>query len=261
MSNSPKILKFLTTIRDLRASAIRSRIGYVVWAGHHIAASWNSLINDPQLAGAIIAEQHQRAGRKGKMRRGRPCLRYALTCAGRKLMRDLLKAQVIAQETARKVAQNDQEAAQRARQDEIERKAQEKLQAALNARSRYPSAARKRSAKDIADRLAWRRKTFLNEQLAAEPAAPAVRFPAVPIAPVEPAQDDNRDWQRYVSLPTRPAGFVPSMQIVPVDSKSQALLARIAQAGYRVKDGKVLFNGNQWIAPHEWARRMPGVLD
>jgi hypothetical protein len=248
MPPSSKILKFLTTIRGLRASATRSRIAYAVWAGRRGTVAWNSLFNDPEMSGLVTATRYQRPGRRGKRRRGRPSLRYVLTHTGRKLLRDLLKAQAIAQETARKAAVDAQEA----RQAEIRRVAED-IQAAQNASPKYPSKGRQRSAKDIADRLAWRSKTFLNEQV--QPAASMV-----PIEPVPSAQNDNADWTRYISIPVR-AGFDPTMQTSPVDSKSQALLARIAQAGYRVKDGKVLFNGNQWIDPNEWARRMPGILD
>jgi hypothetical protein len=247
MPDSAKILKFLATIRDLRASATRSRIAYIVWGGRRGTGAWNAITSDPQMAGAIVSERYQRPGRKGKCHRGRPALRYKLTPSGRKILRDLLRAQTIAQETARKAAKDAQED----RQAEIRRVAEEKLQAAINARPKYPSKGRQRSAKDIADRLAWRRRTFKNE--VPEPSAP-VPFPVS----IEP-QDDNRDWWRYVSAPTRLAGFVPPMQTTPVDSKSQALLARIAQAGYRVKDGRVLYGGSQWIAPEEWRAKMPHV--
>jgi hypothetical protein len=263
MQDSAKILKFLTTIRDLRASATHSRVAYKVWGGRRGIVAWNLLFKDPEMSGMVITARYQKRGRKGKMRCGRPSLRYALTRAGRKLMRDLLKAQAIAQETARMAAQDAKEATQRARQDEVERETQAKVQAAINARPKYPSKGRKRSQRDIEARLAWRRKTYLNEQI--EPAALAVPRPPretittpapEPARPIAPAQDN--DWRRYINTPARPVGFEPTIQAPLTDSKSSALVSRIARAGYQTRGGKVLYSG-VWILPEEWRAKMPHV--
>lgn len=268
MSHSPKILKFLSAIRDLRTSATRSRVAYVVWGGRRGIVAWNSLFNDPEMSGFVTTVRHQKRGRKGKMRRGRPSMRYALTRAGRKRLRALLAADQAIKNATLKAAHDAKEAAQRTRQDEIERKAQEKLQAAINARPRYPSKGRKRSAKDIADRLAWRRRTYLNEQVeSARVGAPAVSMPASPVlmtsrpTPVAAMASLEDDWRRYVSIPTRPAGFESPQMAAAPDKNTAALLSKIQRAGYQTRDGKVLFGGNQWLTPQEWQRRMPGILD
>lgn len=125
----------------------------------------------------------------------------------------------------------------------------------------------------------WRPIEEVEEERAAHTAAVTPLFesaaPTVPRAPCEPittprsapvatvvsAGDDNSDWRRYVSMPSRPAGFEPTQMLMAPDKNTAALLVKIQRAGYQTRDGKVLFGGNQWIDPHEWARRMSGILD
>jgi hypothetical protein len=269
MSPSPKILKFLVTVRHLSPSATHSRVAYAVWGGRRGTVAWNSVLDQPQMAGMVTIARPQRRGRKGKMQRGRPSLRYTLTRAGRKLLRDLLKAQAIAQETARNVAQAADEAAQRARYDLV-RKAQEKLQAVMDARPKHPSVKRHRSAADRAVRQKYfdakmyeqgKVRDANGKYQPIQEVQAAEQKTAHVLEPETLALDENRDWQRYISLLARPSGIEPPLPTpTGLDTNTTALLTRIERAGYRTQGGKVLFDSN-WIDPQEWLRRMPGCLD
>lgn len=93
---------------------------------------------------------------------------------------------------------------------------------------------------------------------------PSVAEPVRPAVPKAPAVSDFRSsigWPSHIpttrdSTPRIPAGLAQTRP-----SKSLALAERIRKAGYTVKDGRVQFNGNEWLTPEEWQRRMPGVLD
>jgi hypothetical protein len=94
-------------------------------------------------------------------------------------------------------------------------------------------------------------------------AAQAVPLPVARVTPVASAVEDGSDWFRYIDRSqTRPSGFMSAMQAsAGLDKNTAALLVKIKAAGYRTNlAGQVLFDG-RWIDPHEWTRRMPGMLD
>jgi DNA-binding PadR family transcriptional regulator len=261
-----KTLKFLATVRDLRTSATRSRIAYAVWGGRRGIAAWNSVLDLPEMAGMVTTKRHQRRGRKGKMRRGRPSLRYALTRAGHKMLRELLKAQAIADAAIQKALQDDQEAVQRARHDDLARKAQEKAQAVMEARAKQPNAPRHRSAADRAARQRFFDNKMLeqgrvrNAEGKYKPLSEVQAVEGIKARLTEPYVEPQRsalgdadyirNFHSFVSL----SRFTPPM----ATPGTTALLKRIASAGYQVKEGRVLYGGN-WISPEEWRAKMPHV--
>lgn len=102
------------------------------------------------------------------------------------------------------------------------------------------------------------------EPIKGEPIAPASRPPR--LTPIGQKSDkvtpaDGQDWLKYVGIPRVPVAPARSATPAPAGNKSAALLEKIARAGYQTKNGRVLYNNDRWIAPEEWVKLMPGILD
>lgn len=183
-----------------------------------------------------------------------------------------------ATELTRQAARGRDAEAQEQRKQQAAREAREKARDAV---PQHPSKGRKRSQRDIEQRAIWAASKGFGPKVQAEsepvsvtrdllrtvPAMPVAPIPRAPVA-VQPQSpkasatgaDDNKDWWKYASVGP-PRSVPPALRVDPKEAaKTDALIARIAQAGYQTKNGLILYD-HRWVTPGEWLERMPHALD
>ena len=117
---------------------------------------------------------------------------------------------------------------------EADRAAEAKRAAREKPAPKRPSAGRNRSPEDIAARRAWAASKWpQGDQTVAE----------------SEIRTESRIPEPSYYRPTLHVEVRPTARATPADS---GLEARIKQAGYTVRDGKVQYGGNQWISIAEW---------
>jgi hypothetical protein len=298
MAKITKIEKFLTALYDAGGELARTELAVRVFRRNWSAAQLDALLSAPELQGLVTSKRGVQRGKRSKNGRGRPSVIYFLTGSGWALLKSGLRAGIkphrinsaeCARQFALLVADRDPWAVELSRQaaigrdtDALQQRKAEEARAArqkeIDAVARYPSAGRKRSAREIEQRAAWAASKGFGPKVQ-DPAAPAPIAPATPRAPSVPAtpktpltpeQQAARDFREALGLSSR--FYSPSS--MPCDcepiqprltdakelAKSEALSQKIKNAGYTVRaDGRVLYSGS-WITPEQWVAKMPGVV-
>lgn len=279
------ISKFFQSLVASGGQLNRADLAVEVFNRNWNAKQLDELLSAPQLAGLVTLS-------KERIRPGRVACRYILTPAGWQIARtwqlpvkvDRIAPEEVQHQFGLLVADGNpwaagldrdartwrthQQAQERARKEKADALEAKKKQEQAD-RVKYPSKARHRSEKDIADRKAWMSAKIRKNEAEDRDAQTTSRARA-PLHPSTPSTVPVRPTNEWGGA-ARTGGFTPPSTMRPaaptatpyLDGQTLALIRKITAAGYRTReDGKVLYNNTEWLTPQEWVKRMgPGIID
>lgn len=267
------VKKFWKVLLAAGGSLDRRSFAKRVFGYNYAAAEMDTLLAVPLLAGLIAVTQE-----RAVYRRGRAPIRYVLTEAGWSLARlwqlpmpstDLPLEELRGQfdrlvsagcpwaaELERYAAIGrawEEQERQRKEARRLKDEERRRRQAEADPPVKNPSKGRHRSAKEKADRAAWRAAHFRKPARPEGAWQPAPQHEARRMAQEAPVSE----WSPSTLLPA----WYRDLHAPAIADRKTDLIAKIKAAGYQTNsNGQVLYGG-VWIQPEEWLKKMPGVLN